>query len=220
MTLLGSDGDYHRTGKAIRAKTITLNLRAYGRDATGIVTTSVGEHLEANIDDILELIAGAGEQVILEMDMADGSTRWIKIQPLVESQFQEGAYFNPSMGSYDFPLIVSAAYPMWQSEAEHTQIVTPGADTIVNAGNARISNAVYALAGAGTFTNDDDGDVLTATAAVTVDVGTRQISNGGSPTPGRLDPPNKLWWFRLRAGTTNVTAATVNTTVTYRDHWN
>ena len=217
--LLGSDGSFHQTSKPLRARNLTLNFRAYGRDATGLVVTSVGEHLEANMDQILELIDGAGEQIILERDMADGTTRWIQIQNLVAASFAEGTFFNPSMGSYDLPVFAVAAYPYWQSEAEHTQVVTPGADTIVNAGNARISNAVFALAGAGSFTNDDSGDVLTATAVVTVDVGLRTISNAGSPTPGRLDPPNRDYWFRLGKGTTNVTAAAVNTTVTYRDHW-
>jgi len=217
--LLGSDGQYHRSGKPVRAKTLTVNLRAYGRDATGTVVSSVGQHLETNMDDILELIAGAGEQVILERDMEDGSTRWIKVQPLVESLFSEGAYFNSSMAAYELPVIFTAAYPYWQSETLHSDVIAVGSDTIVNAGNARISNATYLFAGAGTFTNDDDGDVLTATDACLVDVGTRQISNGGSPTPGRMDPPNRDWWMRLRPGTTNVTVTGSQVTVGYRDHW-
>ena len=217
--LLGTDGQFHRTNKPLRAKPITLNFRGYGRDATGIVTSSVREHLEVNMDGIFELIAAAGEQAILERDMADGTTRWIRIQIMQGVAFSEGPFFNNEMGSYDLPVFALAAYPFWQSETQHTQVVTPGADTIVNAGNARISNGSYAIAGAGSFTNDDDGDVLTATAAVTIDVGAKTISNGGSPTPGRMDPPNRDFWFRLGPGTTNVTAATVNTTVVYRDHW-
>jgi len=219
--LIGSDGQYHRTRKPIRAKTLTLNLRAYGRDATGVVTTSVGEHLEANMDEILQLIAGAGEQVILERDMEDGSTRWIRIQPLVEALFVEGAFFNPSMGSYDFPVICTAAYPFWQSETEHSEVIAVGSDTIPNLGNARIGNAKYTFAGAGSFTNDDNGDKLVATAACLVDVGLRQISNAGSPTPGRLDPPNRSHWIWLSddGGTTNVTVTGSQVTVEYRDHW-
>ena len=217
--LIGTDGQYHRTLKPVRAKTITLNFRAYGRDATGVVTTSVGEHLEANMDEILALIAGAGEQVILERDMEDGSTRWIRVQPLVETLFQEGAFFNDYMGSYDLPVVCTAAYPFWQSETENTEVIAVGSDTIVNDGNARIANAKLSFAGAGTFTNDDNDDELEANAACLVDVGTRQISNGGSPTPGRLEPPNRAHWLWLNAGTTNVTVTGSAVTVTYRDHW-
>lgn len=217
--LLGSDGQYHRNDKPYRAKTLTLNFVAYGRDATGLVTSSVGEHLEANLEDIMELVAGSGEQAILERDMEDGSTRWIQIQALNPATIVRGPLFGTGMGSYSLPVIATAAYPFWQSETRHSDVITPGADTIVNAGNARISNAELVFAGAGSITNDDTGDVLTATAACTVDVGLRQISNGGSPTPGRLDPPNRDWWFRLQKGTTNVTVATSNVTVNYRDHW-
>lgn len=217
--LLGSDGEYHRENKPYRAKTMTLNFVAYGRDATATVTTSVREHLEANLDDIMELIAGGGEQAILERDMADGTTRWIKIQTLAAAGIVRGPLFGNGMGSYALPVVVTAAYPFWQSETLNTQVITPGADTVVNDGNARISNAELVFAGAGSITNNDTGDVLTATAACTVDVGTRQISNAGSPTPGRLDPPNRDWWFRFQKGTTNVTVATSNVTVNYRDHW-
>ncbi|MCP4897372.1 MAG: hypothetical protein GY906_10410 [bacterium] len=219
--LLGSDGQFYRERKPVRAKTLTLNFRAYGRDATGTVTTSVGEHLEANMDDIMELIAGAGEQVILERDMENGDIRWIQIQPLVESQFIEGAFFNQAMGSYDFPVICSAAYPYWQSEELKSKLLDPGGspDTVVQVGNARISNATYTFPGASILTNTDNGDILEVNAACLVDVGQRQISNGGSPTPGRLEPPNRLHWMWLGAGTTNVTIVTNQCTVSYRDHW-
>lgn len=219
LTLLGSDGEYHRENKPYLAKTMTLNFVAYGRDATATVTSDVWTHLESNLDSIMELIAGAGEQAILERDMEDGTTRWIKIQPLVGAVYTRGPLFDNSMGSYRLPVVVTAAYPFWQSETLHSQVVAVGADTIVNAGNARISNAIYTFSGAGTFTNSDDSYDLVATAACTVDCGTRQISNAGSPTPGRLDPPDREWWMRLGPGTTNVAVAANAVTVQYRDHW-
>jgi hypothetical protein len=218
-TLLSSDGNFHRSNKPVRARTLTLNLQARSRSATGLVTTSHNEHLEANLDDILELIAGDGEQVILERDMQDGSTRWIRIQPLAAIAYTQGPIFNQTLAMYDLPVVCEAAYPFWQSETLHAEVVTPGADTIVNAGNARIGNASLAFAGAGVITNDDNGDELEANAACTVDIGTRNISNAGSPTPGRLEPPNREWWMSFAAGTVNVTVQTSNVTVTYRDHW-
>ena len=218
--LLGSDGQFHRTRKPYRAKQIVLNFRAYGRDATGTVTTTKREHLEANLEDIFELIAGDGEQAILERDMADGTIRWIQIQTLQAAAFAQSSFFNNEMGAYDLPVFATAAYPFWQSELQTTQVIPAGADTIVNLGNARISNLNLAFAGAGSFTNDDDGDVVTATAAVTVDVGNKTISNGGAPTPGRMDPPNREGdWFRVGPGTTNVTAAGTTVTAIWRSHW-
>jgi len=217
--LIATDGQYHRTGKAVRAKTVVLNFRAYGRDATGVVTTSIGEHLDANLDAILELVAAGGEQAILERDMTDGSTRWIRLQAQAAGSITPGPLFGNAMGSYDLPFVMTAAYPYWQSETLHSQVVTPGADTIVNAGNARISNATLTFAGAGSFTNDDTGDVLTTTAACIVDIGERSITAGGVPTPGRLAAPAADYWFRLGAGTTNVTGAVANVTVGWRDHW-
>lgn len=221
LPLLGSDGEYHRTGKPYNARIVTLNFRAYGRDATATVTSSVREHLEANMDDILELIAGAGEQAILERDMADGSTRWIRIQPLAAAQYITAPFFNNAMGSYDLPVIASAAYPFWQSETETTTVIPIGAGAIPNLGNARIANGKFTFAGAGSITNNTNGDALVATAACLVDVGTRQISNGGSPTPGRLDPPNRDHWFHTNngGGSSAVTVAGAQVTVVTRDHW-
>lgn len=217
--LLGSDGAFHRTGKAVRPKVITLNFRAYGRDATGIVTTTKREHLEANLDSIFSLIAGAGERAILERDMADGTTRWIYIQVLNPASYIRAPFFNSEMGAYDLPVIATAHYPFWQSEVQTTTVIPAGAGTIVNAGNARISNMSLAFAAAGSITNDPDGDVVTATAAVTVDVGEKTISNGGAPTPGRVSPFNREHWFRTGAGSVAVTVATTTVTAIYRSHW-
>jgi len=216
--LLGSDGTFHRTGKPYRAKSMVLNFRAYTRDATGTVTTTKREHLEANLEDIFTLIAGSGERALLERDMADGTTRWIEIQAEAAA-FVESPIFNKDIGAYDLPVLCAANYPFWQSEAQTTTAITGAADNIVNLGNARISNGSYAFSAAATLTNNTGGEVLTATAAVTIDVGTRTISNAGSPTPGRMDPPSDEFWYRPGPGTTSHTASAGTVTAIWRSHW-
>ena len=133
--------------------------------------------------------------------------------------FVVGHSVKHDIGAYDLPVLCAANYPFWQSEAQTTTAITGAADNIVNLGNARISNGSYAFSAAATLTNNTGGEVLTATAAVTIDVGTRTISNAGSPTPGRMDPPSDQFWYRPGPGTTSHTASAGTVTAIWRSHW-
>lgn len=223
---LGMDGDWYLPDKSYNSRIMTLSIAAWDRDATGTITAAGGrcEELEDNIDTLLELLDGDGGRFIIERDMTDGTTRWIRAQVSGQVTATTGPVFGESTSAYTLIIPLRCPYPLWQSETQHSQAVS-GADTIVNAGNARIANAILAFSGDGTFTNsdgDEDGAsydlvVSGSVATVTVDVGEATVTQSGSSADNLLTP-DKPWWLRLGKGTTNVTS-TVSVTVTYRDHW-
>lgn len=222
--ILGRDGSRHIGGKPYRERLMTLALVAYNEDDDGLITLGGRmQHLEDNIDTILELLAGDDEQVILERDVGDlGSgvqARWIRFEALDPGQFVRGPIFGLDNASYAITLSVIAAYPFWQSEAQ-VETVVSGAGIIPNAGNARISNPVLIFSGDGTFENQETGEeivVAGSAGAVTIDVGAGTILEGGLPAARRVTV-NTRHWMRFGRGDTNVTS-TVSVTVRTRDSW-
>ncbi len=220
--LIGTDGDYRQSGKPYQSRLITLGLIAYDRDATGSLITTRREHLETNLDTLLGLLDGNEETVILERDMADGTTRWIELEALQGASMVRGQIFGTSHSGYQLTQFVKAAYPFWQSETEKTQAVA-GAQAIVNAGNARISNMKLSYAGDSILTHVDTGDTLTITGStvppVVIDVKARTIVENSVNADNLLGAPDQDYWMRWGAGTINLNVSAATVTVTWRDHW-
>lgn len=220
--LIGSDGDYRQPGKPYQSRLITLGLIAYDRDATGSLVTTRREHLETNLDTLLGLLDGNQETVILERDMADGTTRWIELEALDAASFVRGQIFGTQHSGYQLTQFMKAAYPFWQSETEYSQAVA-GAQAITNAGNARISNMKLSYAGDSVLTHVDTGDTLTIAGAtvppVVIDVKARTIVENSVNADNLLGAPDKDYWMRWGAGTINLSASAATVTVTWRDHW-
>lgn len=222
--LLGIDGARHSSGKPFRERLLSLAIVAYNEDDDGLVTlNSRMEHLEENIDEILALLNGNGEQIILERDLGDidgsggPSTRWIRCEALDSAQFIRGPVFGIPHASYGITVPLVAAYPFWQSETQHSTVVNGANDPVINGGNARDSMGVYVFAGDGSLTHPDGTEMTIAgsSAAVTVDVGAGTVIQSGQPAPGLLTP-NKRYWFRLEPGT-QLCDSTVSVTISHRD---
>ena len=217
---LGRDGSIHRD-KPYAPRLMTLSVAAWNRDAVGTITAAGGaaEELDDNQDTLLGLIDGNGGEFIAEVDMTDGTTRWIRLAVSGPASFVDGPLFGAVHAARTLLVPLIAAYPMWQSETLYSDTLS-GADTLTNLGNGRISNAVLTFSGDGTLTNTDNGDALTvagSTAAVTVDVAAQTVLMGGTAADNVLTPATPEW-MRFKGGTTNVTA-TVSVGVSYRDHW-
>lgn len=220
-TLLGQDGQYWRP-KNYAARVMTLSVAAWDRNASGTITAPNGrcEELDDNQDTLLELIDGNGGEFIIEYDHAGGDTRWIRAEVAGPATYTDGPVFGSRHAARTLLVPLTAAYPFWQSETLHTDTLS-GSDTVVNAGNGRIGNAVLTFSGDLTFTNTTTGDVLEvdgSTAAVTVDVGARTVTMSGSPADGVLLPAEQ-YWMRFQKGTNNVTVSTGTVGVEFRDHW-
>jgi hypothetical protein len=219
---LGSDGTQRRSSKDYDERLITLELVAYDRDDTGTITSPDGAcgELFDNIDMVGGLLDAAGEAFILERDLPDGSTRWIAAEVLTASSWRRGPVFGPGATSYAITVFATAHYPFWQSDTLHEQVVS-GAINISNAGNARISNMELVYAGDAVLTHVDSGDTLEvagSSGAVTVDVGAKSVTEGGTPAGGLLIP-SRRYWMRWGTGTVALNRSGANVTARWRDHW-
>lgn len=215
----GQDGNAYRANKRYSPRFLTLTIAAWDRDSAGTVTAPGGrcEELDDNIDTLMGLIDGEGGQFILERDMTDGTTRWIRAQVFGQVTSVQGPVFGNTTAAFSFVVPLIAAYPMWQSETESTTTLS-GADSLVQLGNGRISNPVLVFAGDGTLTIDGYTlEVSGSAAAVTVDVSDFSVTQSGSAADDLLIP-SRPWWVTFGAGTTT-TSSDVSIDVTYRDHW-
>ena len=213
----GADGFTYRPRKRYNARYMTLSVAAWNRDAAGSITSPDGAcgELADNIDLLMGLFDGEGEQFILERDQPDGTTRWIRGQLAGPATGVPGPLFTEAHAAYTFVLPIVCAYPFWQSEAEHSTTLS-GADSLVQAGNARIANATLVFAGDGTLTADGDTvEVSGSAAAVTVNVGARSVTMSGGPADN-VFTADQPWWLTFGPGTTT-TSGTASVTVTYRD---
>lgn len=215
----GQDGETVRTQKRYAPRFPVLTIAAWNRDADGAVTHPDGScgELDDNIDTLMGLIDGGGGQFILERDQADGSTRWIRCELNGPVSGVQGPLFGQVHAAYTFVVPLRCAYPFWQSETESSTTLS-GADSLVQNGNARISNATLVYAGDGTLTVDGYTlEVDGSASAVTVNVGAFTVTQSGAAADNLLIP-SRPWWVTFGPGTT-VTSSDVSITATFRDHW-
>lgn len=211
----GQDGEQPRPQKRYAPRFPVLTIAVWDRTALGTVTAPGGrcEELDDNLDTFMGLIDGGGGQFILERDQTDGTTRWIRAELNGPVTGVQGPVFGALTAAYTFVLPLRCAYPMWQSEVLNATTLS-GADSLVQLGNGRISNAVLTYAGAGVLTVD--GYTLETTGAAVVDVGAFTVTSGGAAD--NLLIPSRPWWVTFGSGTTT-TNSTVSIGVSYRDHF-
>lgn len=209
-------GGVDRPGKLWRERFMTLQLVARNRDADGNITTSKDEHLDANLDDIASLFLASDDLVVLERDMADGTTRFIEVEfSGAATPITRGQVFGSSHAAYSMQLPMTAPYPFWQSSVEQT-IAAPGA--LTNTGTAPIGNPIITFSAAGSLTHDEHSATITASAACVVDLSRSQarITDGG----GRADNlirRTKPWWVRFPVGSSTLSGS--NFSVAYRQQF-
>jgi hypothetical protein len=216
------DGQYARVGSAAgpgklyAQRNLTLSLIVYGLDDDGLILTSECEEMETNLDEIKDLLSSE-EQIILERDWTDGTTRWIQIEQLGE------AFDTPGPVKYSKQLLVPcvAAYPFWQSETLNTGTVTGTPLVVTNLGNAPIANLLLSYASDAVLSHAAYGATLEvdgSSAAVIVDVGARTVTQSGSPADNLLIR-NKPYWIRLPKAGGTLTRSGATVTVSWRDSW-
>lgn len=210
--LLSSDGEFFRTQKPLNPRFMTLTILTFDRDINGLVTDPDGncQELENSTDTLLGLL-GLG-QFMIERELPNGDVRWIMAQVNGAASFIQG----PIHTSRQLICPIRCAYPMWQSETQTSGAITT---SVVNAGNGRISNAVITLGGSAVLTNPSSGERLENLdgGSIVVDVGTRTVTQGGSPADNLLEPSTPSW-MTFGGGTTTITT-TGSVSAVRRDHW-
>ena len=188
-----------------------LSMQISDRDAAGGLTEATSyEQKVANTDVFLGLITDPAGQY-LELDMADGSLRFLHVRNLDPAPLMQPRKTR----TLRVPLISSGPY--WRAGGQESTQTISGADLMAFAGNREAYDAVLVFAGDGTFTHSDLGwsiEVTGSGAAVTVDLGARSVVEGGTDALNRIRRDNRKWgWFT--PGANNVTAD-VSVEVTWR----
>ena len=222
VATVGQPGRFRTTPKLSEERAGRLGLLIRPQSSAGTVTLPGGrcQHLEANQDLILGLI-GAETSQTLEWDMCDGTSRFLDVEFVADSQIAH----RPG-GARELPLSFVAAYPAWrQSGPPVTVDVTTGAGVGVDpGGNAPVDNATLTFTAAGTLTNTLTGEQVTVDPAgggpVMVNTWTGQVIQGGLPARNRVTAISHARILHLVPGVTNTLTATGGTVaVSYTPHW-
>lgn len=198
-----------------------LSMLITGRTSICPPVGSREERLQENTDTFMQLLTDPNGNYI-EVDMPDGTTRFLHVVNLDPADFNQPSYLRRMAA----PLASEMAY--WKEGGNQGSQVISGGDTIVVGGNREVGDAVLVFSGDGSFTcTTPGGETWTLTvsgsgSAVTVDLGARTVMESGShglnllrriPAVGK----GKIWgWFEPGS---NTVTSTVSVTVTWRDSW-
>ena len=197
----------------------TLNLAILDRNQTGGLTEPTSEEQKQANTDAFLAIAASRNPVPLEVDMPDGTKRFLLVQNLDAAPIRQPRRLR----TISVPLY--AQWGLWREGGQQSSDVISGADTLVVAGAEEIYDPVLTFAAAGTFTHTGLGWAIQATAGtfpLIVDLGNRTVTQGGSPAPNRIRRTviagqGRIWgWFEVGNNAVNSSSSV---TVTWRDQY-
>ena len=180
-----------------------------------MIITRVGPSTECanlwdNTDDFLTLVTS---NTYLEVDV-EGSSRFLPVRTI------DSASFSDWRQSRQISIPLVSGWPYWREGGTQSSDTISGADTLTVLGRKTVYDAVLVFSGAGSFTNTTEGWTITVTAGaspVTVDLGTREVTVGGSPATNRVRRTDRDWgWFTVGA---NSVSSTVSVAVTWRSQY-
>lgn len=189
------------------ARDISLGMIVLPYNANGTVTLDPLEHVQDNLDALFALFGASGLGSLIRT-MPDTTQREARVKVLDAFEVSQGQ--GPAIKK--FVVRARMPIPFWRQLPELT---LSGSGTITS-GSAPIQDFRIIFSGSGTATNTTNGDSVTATGAVTVDMSTGEIHNGGVPADG-LVTPNRPWIFRLGPGANSITLS--GASITYYPSW-
>lgn len=196
-----------------RGRFFTLSLNVGELNPQGTLTVSECEQKQANTDSFLSYLADPAG-AYLEVDMPDSTKRFIYVYAVDPSFVSQPR----KLRTIRAPLVSTLGY--WHVGGNESSDTISGADTLVAGGNVNIYDPVLTFAGDGTFQHTGLGwelEIAGSSGAVTVDLGTRTVTEGGNPAPNLLRRNHRDWgWFT--PGNNSVTSD-VSVTVTWRDQY-
>jgi hypothetical protein len=197
-------GDFLGNGRFFN---LNIGLTRMGPNQTLLMPTPE-DQLWDNTDDFLTLLADPDGQY-LEYDLPDGSKRFILARAI-----DPAPIFQPRRSrTISVPLI--GDWPYWSAGGAQNSQVINGVDVLNNTGRVPVYNPVMVFAGDGTFTHPEWAiEVTGSSGAVTVNLGTRTITQAGVDAENLVRRTNRDWgWFN--AGNNSV-QSDVSVTVTWR----
>jgi hypothetical protein len=197
-----------------RFPTLALTMSEF--NAAGGLTAPTGpEQKQDNTDDLFALIANPGGNY-LEVDMPDNTSRFLYVYNLDAAPIRQ----PNKTRSIRVPLV--SPYGYWKAGGNQSTDTIAGPDTMVVGGNANVWDAVLTFPAAPdtTFTHSTLGwaiQVIGASGPVTVNLGTRTVTEGGSPAENLLRHTDDYWGY-FTPGNNSVTA-TGSVGVVWRNSW-
>lgn len=202
-----------------RPRFFVLNLKVTRWGPTNFALTAIDENHQiwANTDNLLTQLSAP--ETLLEVDLPDGTSRWLRVANLDPAL----SIRHDRRREFSIPLV--SDWPYWRAGGAESSQVVSAATTLTGGGRKNIYDPVLTFSGDGTFTHSDLGwalEVVGSTGPVTVDLGARTVSQGGSPADNllRRTPSagqGRVWGWLL--ATPNNVTSTVSVTVTWRPQW-
>lgn len=175
-------------------RTIDLHLILLATDATGVVTTTPLEHLQANLDALFAALHNSTGPLTLTRTMPDGTTRTAEVRPLDAAPVEDGTGITKSV-----VLSLRMGYPFWHGATATVAGTGPLACT--NNGNAPINDMVVTFTTAGRVTTPAGDYLESAAAGAVVNVRTGEVT--GTATPADISS-NKPWFIQFEPGANSV----------------
>jgi hypothetical protein len=201
-------------------KTLGLNITVFGTDADGEVTHPAGAigHLEQNWSALKAALGKRGRidvRKFIPGGDESGESGVIELQNYARVRRQVVAVGNSSVWRVFVELVFP--WPFWRELPAIT--LTAAASHEIETGEAPIADMVFTFAGDGVLTSDT-GHVIEidgSGGAVVVDVGKREVSEGGNLAMGliRLGGTKPHEWMEWPANSSVSLSSTVNVGVSY-----
>lgn len=199
-----------------RSRFFNLSMRITGWGPVNFVLTEGSEarQIWENTDDLLTALTVP--ETYLEVDLPDATSRFLRITNL------DPAFTTRHNQAREISVPLSSDWPYWHQGGVQESTVVSGATNVAVGGRKAVYDPVLVFAGNGTFTHSTLGwaiQVIGAAGAVTVDLGERTVTEGGSPALNRIrrtpaTGQGRVWgWFTPGA---NSVTSTVSVTVTRR----
>jgi hypothetical protein len=193
-----------------------LKIWAAPWDADGDLDPDYGPegHRRENVNELLKIFGKRGSGISVAWDVPDLAASVVTLTNTArvrESVPVTGNHLRGIDVALEYP------YPYWHVG---DAIVRAGASShsFTPGGYSEIWDMVLTFAGDGTLTHTQSGDTITVVGSagpVTVNVGARTITEGGSPARNRARF-NRPWWQRWNAGqAVTLTVSGTTVAVTY-----
>lgn len=197
----------------VRIVTLNLTIKRWNETAQGALTEASEElQIEANTDLALQYL-GNPDGFYLERDLPDGTSRFVHGYAIDPTSFTQRTWRR---GSF----LIRCDTPFWREGGTQSSDSLSGSDTLTNAGNATLYDAVLTFPSTGATLAGPDWTIATAatSAPVVVDLGARTVLRGATNVDALLTLADGVWpWFELGSTAVTVTGSAIG--VTWRTPW-
>lgn len=213
LEVLGRPGGYMTGDLLGRSRFFNLELVILDRNTSGGLTEPTSQEQRDENTDVLLATIASGVPQVLEVLMADGSSRYITATALDASPIEQPRRQRRITIPYE------TTWPYWRDAGAVSTDTMSGADTLAVAGKQPVYDAVLTFAGNGSLTHPGLGWSITiagASGAVVVDLGNRTVTEGGNEATNRMRRTGGRVWGWFTPGNNSVTAAGTTVGVAYR----